>query len=306
MNVCCGRQDQPSPTFRVRGRFFCRVRTQGPVTQSSPCRRQCLSTTHEAMTSGSGPQRRTSFSEVPGTAAEQDCAQQLASLLMRMGGLGLRSAVRCARAAYWASWAYALPMIEERNPAIAEMVEHTLANGARSEHGCLSELSRAVSDLDQQGFAWRPSWSELRRSKRPPENLSKEPSEWQHGWQYWSSSVADTSLRKSSMLSGQTAANLGTPSFPFRSQRWGRVGLRSHSSQVRDSSAPFSASCCWSAGACHCPSRTPHAVGAMPGSIQRTPGQAESANAPIPLNARWHACFEKRALECGSTSSSAT
>ena len=96
---------------------------------------------------------------------------------------------------------------EKRNPAIAEMVEHTLANGAHSEHGCLSELSRAVSDLDQQGFVWRPSWSELRRGKRPPENLSKDPGEWQHGWQFWSSSVADTSFRKSSMLSGQTAAN---------------------------------------------------------------------------------------------------
>ena len=66
MNVCCGRQYQPSPTFSIHGRFSCRVRTQGPVTQSGPCRRQCLSTTHEAMTSGSGPQRRTSFPKFRG------------------------------------------------------------------------------------------------------------------------------------------------------------------------------------------------------------------------------------------------
>ena len=147
------------------------------------------------------------LSEVQGTAAEQDRAQRLATLPMRMGGLLLRSAARCARAAHWASWVDVLPIREKRNPAIAEMVEHTLAKEAHSKHGSLSEISRAVSDLDQQGFAWQPNWSELRKDKRPPENLSKEPGEWQHGWQCWCSFVADTSFRKSSMLSGQTAAN---------------------------------------------------------------------------------------------------
>ena len=33
-------------------------------------------------------------------------------------------ASRGAEAAYWASWADALPMISERNPAIAELVGH--------------------------------------------------------------------------------------------------------------------------------------------------------------------------------------
>ena len=54
---------------------------------------------------------------------------------------------------------------------------------------------------------WRPTRPELRRSKRPPENLWREPGEWQQGWQYWSSSIFDTHFRKIFMLSGQTAAN---------------------------------------------------------------------------------------------------
>ena len=147
------------------------------------------------------------LSEVPGSQAEQDRVQQSATLPMRMGGLGLRSASLCFPAAYSASWSDALPMIDKRYPAIAEMVEHAMADDEALQEGCLSELSRAVSDLDRQGFAWRPTWSELRRGKRPPENLSKEHGEWQLGWQYWSSSVSDARFRKISMLSGQTAAN---------------------------------------------------------------------------------------------------
>ena len=49
-------------------------------------------------------------------------SHQLATLPMRMGGLGLRSAVRCAPAAYWASWADALHMISERTPEVPDEV----------------------------------------------------------------------------------------------------------------------------------------------------------------------------------------
>ena len=63
------------------------------------------------------------LADIPGSEAERERARELASLPLRMGGLGLRSMSRCSRAAYWASWADALPMIQERNPAIAEIVE---------------------------------------------------------------------------------------------------------------------------------------------------------------------------------------
>ena len=41
---------------------------------------------------------------IPGDASQQRVASQLATLPMRMGGLGSRSAARIALAAYWASW----------------------------------------------------------------------------------------------------------------------------------------------------------------------------------------------------------
>ena len=141
---------------------------------------------------GSWATARHLFSEVPGSQAEQDRAQQLATLPMRMGGLGLMSASRCSPAAYWASWADALSMIEEGIPAIAELVEHAMTDDEALQEGCLSELSREASDLDRQGFVGRPTWPDFRRCKRPSENLSKEPGQWQHGWQDWSSSVSDT------------------------------------------------------------------------------------------------------------------
>ena len=57
-----------------------------------------------------------------GDARQQEVARRLASLPMRMGRLGLRSALRTAPAAYWASWADALPMIEGRLPQVAQLV----------------------------------------------------------------------------------------------------------------------------------------------------------------------------------------
>ena len=53
---------------------------------------------------------------MPGDAHQQAVAQDIASLPMRMGGLGIRSASRLALAAFWASWADALPMLEKRLP----------------------------------------------------------------------------------------------------------------------------------------------------------------------------------------------
>ena len=79
---------------------------------------------------------------------DHDPARQVASVPMRMGGLGLRSASRGAEAAYWACWADALPMISERNPAIAELVEHAMTHEAHRE-GCLAELHDASGRLDR-------------------------------------------------------------------------------------------------------------------------------------------------------------
>ena len=85
---------------------------------------------------------------------EEDESRQLATLPMRMGGLGLRSAVRCAPAAYWASWSDALHMISQRTPDVAGEVVRRLSNEEPLE-GCLGELRAASSELDREGFWWR-------------------------------------------------------------------------------------------------------------------------------------------------------
>ena len=138
-------------------------------------------------------------------AEDEEEARNISTLPMRMGGLGLRSAERCAPAAFWASWADALPMIAERNPAVATEVVDQLSS-QEPLHGCLQELHDASVLLDMQGFQWRPSWVELRDGKRPPEGSARDPGEWPHGWQYWASSTLDSRFRKLSMLAGQSAA----------------------------------------------------------------------------------------------------
>ena len=152
--------------------------------------------------------------QLPGSDEELREAEMVARLPMRMGGLGLRSAERCADAAYWASWADALEMIHQRTPAIADMVVRAMEDEAPA-HGCLSDLQIAARRLDNEGFWWRPSWKALRDGRRPPTNTSSEPGEWTHGWQYWASSISDTFFRKSSLLSSRAAAS--------------RAHLRSHS-----------------------------------------------------------------------------
>ena len=62
---------------------------------------------------------KTLLGGLPGTPAEQATARDLASLPLRLGGAGLRSVVRTGPAAYWASWADALAMINARAPDVA-------------------------------------------------------------------------------------------------------------------------------------------------------------------------------------------
>ena len=149
----------------------------------------------------------------------------------RMGGLGLRSAERCAHAAFLASRADALHMIAQRNPAVAQVVVESMSNENNPGEESLAELRMATEQLDREGFWWRPSWSELLEGRRPEEHTSGEPGEWQRGWQYWSSSVSDSHYTKITMLSGRTAAR--------------RVLLRSHSGRnagrcvPRTQSSPF-------------------------------------------------------------------
>ena len=88
-------------------------------------------------------------------------------------------------AAYWASWADALHMIAGRLEVANRVVDEF---EGEDQDGCLAEVSAAADRLDRQGFAGRPSWADLKEGVRPPDPVSQEPGEWQHGWQHHASS----------------------------------------------------------------------------------------------------------------------
>ena len=134
----------------------------------------------------------------------------IATMPMRLGGLGLRSADRMAHAAYWASWGDALRMVVERLPEVANRVVDELNEGEDLE-GCLAEVSAAADRLDRQGFVERPSWADLNEGVRPPVPVSQEPGEWQHGWQHHASSDSEYQFRETVMIAQSCAADGHTP-----------------------------------------------------------------------------------------------
>ena len=91
---------------------------------------------------------------LPGDPQQQHEAEQLATLPMRMGGLGLRSASRMAPAAYWVSWADCFPMIQERLPGIARFIVEQLES--EEAVGCLGSLQHSA-----EGSQWFRGLSNL-------------------------------------------------------------------------------------------------------------------------------------------------
>jgi hypothetical protein len=130
-------------------------------------------------------------------------AGMVAQLPFKLGGLGLRSATRLAQAAYWASWADCLPMIQQRHPPIARSVAAALdlPMGAEARADCLQEVRVARAALLREGFAACPSAQGLLAGARPPQPESTEPGEWSHGWQFWAAQARDTFAREQLMAS---------------------------------------------------------------------------------------------------------
>ena len=100
---------------------------------------------------------------------------RVAQLPLRLGGLGLRSAVTSAPAAYWASWADSLPVFQRQLPALLEV--------ARLEAGvspalCLQAAAAAVAGLSSP--SWRPpTWRELLAGAEPAPLLEDSDGGWQ-------------------------------------------------------------------------------------------------------------------------------
>ena len=141
-----------------------------------------------------------------GGADEKKVAHHVASLPMRLGGLGLRSARRMAAGAYWSSWADALAMIHQRLPRVANSITEKL-EGVVAARGCLTELREVADRLDRQGFVGRPGWGELKLGARPPPAHTVEPGEWAHGWQYHASSASEYHFRETVVLPQSSASH---------------------------------------------------------------------------------------------------
>ena len=133
---------------------------------------------------------QTVLGSIPRNEAQQEVARQWATLPM----LGLRSASRTAPAAYWASWADALPMLSARLPGLTDRAVEVLTV---NPNGCLREMDEAASILDRSGFVGRPGWREMRARQRPPQPNGAEPGEWQHGLQNHGSSSVEYHFRES-------------------------------------------------------------------------------------------------------------
>ena len=140
---------------------------------------------------------------LPGDARQQEVATQIASLPMRMGGLGIRSASRMAPSAFWASWADALPMLQDRLSSISNQIADVL-DGAQAP-GCLGELQTTTQVLDRNGFVSHPGWRALQGGTRLPNQHGSEPGEWPHGWQYFASSASEHHFRETVVLAQSCA-----------------------------------------------------------------------------------------------------
>ena len=154
---------------------------------------------------------------LPGDEASVEMARLIASLPMRLGGLGLRSAVRTAPAAYWASVADALGVLNRRLPTVAaSAVERRSADHPPTrDASAIDEAWWAGELLSREGFLQRPDWEQLRQGARPRQPLTREPGEWDNGWQYYASSAREHHFRGSCVLSCSGSAD--------------RAHLRSHS-----------------------------------------------------------------------------
>ena len=95
---------------------------------------------------------------MPGDARQQEVATQIASLPMRMGGLGIRSAHVWRRRLFGHLGQTRLPVLQDRVPSISNQIADVLDGEA---FGCLGELQTATLVLDRNGFVSRPGWCAL-------------------------------------------------------------------------------------------------------------------------------------------------
>ena len=113
---------------------------------------------------------------IPTSVVADGAAKATASLLLAMGGMGLRDASRTSQPAFWASRADCLSMVHNRHPDVAKMMVRQLSG--------VDGRFQSSPGVDWSGRFEVPSWDALVRGVRPPphEVDDNEPGEARHGW----------------------------------------------------------------------------------------------------------------------------
>ena len=93
---------------------------------------------------------------------------RLASMPLRMGGAGLRSAERTVPGAYWAAWADALAMLHERQPAWARVTVQCRPRSQQLARGRSRRATARRKGLDRatllaSAAGWRPACGASRK-----------------------------------------------------------------------------------------------------------------------------------------------
>ena len=112
---------------------------------------------------------------------------EVANLPLSLGWLGLRSAPRVSKAAYWSSWAECVQTTAKRQPAVAEQLVAALTNREPGRH--LESAVESRERLLDAGFL-APVWRDFTgdHSPRPGRcNLDDAEPGSRHGWQQVSS-----------------------------------------------------------------------------------------------------------------------
>jgi len=142
-----------------------------------------------------------SLLHIPASCGTQN-GRFLASLPGRYGGLGLRSAVRNAPAAYFGGLASALPTIAQKLPVIAASFVAELEAGGRASRS-LTEAAAARDLLVAEGWDGCPEWRDLANGSVAPPSLqtrqehadsaTPEEGEFAHGWQFHAADARERS-----------------------------------------------------------------------------------------------------------------
>ena len=126
-------------------------------------------------------------------------SQQIASLPLSVGGLGLHSAVFVRHAAYWSSWADCVHMVNKRHPQICRSILRSIATDNPPHHIEGVSISEAAFRLS---FFHPPSWEELaeglRLGRRPIEDEDR--TQPRFGWQKFAAESLQLDFRENVLM----------------------------------------------------------------------------------------------------------